>query len=55
LKCQFIAQANIIKDYENWVNLLLNIVNNKNDTENHHDFATPIQKVFNLLLKTISL
>lgn len=25
--------------------MLLNIINNKNDTVNHYDYATPIQKV----------
>jgi hypothetical protein len=45
LKCKAIAQANIIKEYENWVHLLLNIINAKQETDKHHDLATPIQKV----------
>jgi hypothetical protein len=45
MKCQLISQANSIKEYENWINILLNMVNLKDDNDNHYDIATPIQKV----------
>lgn len=45
LKCKLISQANVIKEYEGWVNILINIINSKNDKVNHNDFSTPVQKV----------
>jgi hypothetical protein len=44
---QLIYQNNIIKEYESWTHLLLNIINTtKSNTNNstHIDYATPIQK-----------
>ena len=53
MKCKIISQTNIIKEYDNWINLLLNIVNTRNETTTnntnadviHYDLATPVQKV----------
>ena len=53
-KRKLIAQASIIKEYENWTHILLNIVNTSkslNKTEIHSDYATPIQKVTIPLIK----
>lgn len=44
---QLIYQNNIIKDYENWTHLLINIINHtKSNSKDqvHVDYATPIQK-----------
>ena len=46
IKCQFISNVLIIKEYEGWINLMLQILNIKQEDINHIDFATPIQKVF---------
>jgi hypothetical protein len=45
LKCKLITQINVLKDYESWVQILLNIVNVKDDMSKHYDTATPIEKV----------
>jgi hypothetical protein len=45
LKYKILKQRNILKDYESWVQILLNIVNIKDDPSNHYDIATPIEKV----------
>ena len=40
------SQTNLIKEYENWINILLLIVgdNPTFDDEVHYDIKTPIQK-----------
>ena len=45
LKCKLLKQINVLKDYESWVQILLNIVNVKDDNTKHYDIATPIEKV----------
>ena len=35
----------IIKEYEGWINLMLQMLNIKQENINHIDIATPIQKV----------
>lgn len=54
-KLQLIYQNNIVKEYENWTHLLLNIINltksNSTDKLTHVDYATPIQKYLEKLSK----
>lgn len=53
-KLQLIFQNNIIKEYESWTHLLLNIINHTKSNEknpNHVDYATPIQKHLEKLSK----
>lgn len=45
LKSQFVCQSNIIKEYEGWINLMLNIINCKRELVKHQDFASHIEKV----------
>jgi len=46
IKCEFVSNVLIIKEYEGWINLMLQILNIKQEDINHIDFATPIQKVY---------
>lgn len=45
MKTRFISNVLIIKEYEGWINLLLQMLNIKPENINHIDTATPIQKV----------
>ena len=54
LKLHLIYQNNIIKDYENWTHLLINIINHTKSSEKelvHVDYATSIQKYLEKLTK----
>ncbi len=42
---KLLVNSNVIKEYENWVAILLNIVNLKDETDKHYDLGTPIEKV----------
>jgi len=46
LKIRLISQNNLLKEYENWINILLSIVgdNPTFDDDIHYDLGTPIQK-----------
>jgi len=42
LKCKILANSNVIKEYENWINLLLNVVNVNQNPNDYFDLANPI-------------
>jgi hypothetical protein len=46
LKIRLMSQTNLMKEYENWINILLSIVgdNPTFDDDVHYDMGTPIQK-----------
>ena len=46
LKIRLISQNNLLKEYENWINILLSIVGDNPTFEDdiHYDLGTPIQK-----------
>jgi hypothetical protein len=58
LKRKVILQGNIIKSYDSWIHLLINIVNDNNkknlnssrNNASHFDFATSIEKVLIIYL-----
>lgn len=55
-KLQLVCQNNIIKEYESWTHLLLNIINNTKTNPNeknftHIDYGTPVQKHLEKLTK----
>ncbi len=45
LKLRLLVNSNVIKEYENWVAILLNIMNLKDEVDKHYDLGTPIEKV----------
>jgi hypothetical protein len=47
---KLLVNSNVIKEYENWVAILLNIMNLKDEVEKHYDLGTPIEKVIILIL-----
>jgi hypothetical protein len=44
LKSQLLIQTNTLREYDNWVNLMLNIINAREYPDHHFDFASNIQK-----------
>ena len=44
LKLKFVAQINLIKEYEYWTQILLSIVGDKTMNNIYQDVGTPIQK-----------
>ncbi len=54
MKKKIVLQSNIIKNYDGWIHLLINIINENNKRSqnsyrtngSHYDFATSIEKVF---------
>ena len=44
LKCQILSNANILKEYENWINLILNVINTTQKENEYFDLATPVEK-----------
>ena len=42
LKCKILANSNVIKEYENWINLLLNVVNVNQTPSDYFDLANPV-------------
>ena len=42
MKCKIFANANCIKEYEGWINLLLNVVNSTQKLNDYFDLATPL-------------
>lgn len=44
LKHKLFVQNNTLKEYDSWVNLLINMINSREYPENHFDFGSNIQK-----------
>ena len=47
LKCKLISQRYILKEYENWIQILLNIIYCKEEEDIiHNDYSSQIEKVY---------
>jgi hypothetical protein len=44
LKCKILANSNVIKEYENWINLLLNVINVNQNPQNFFDLANHLHE-----------